>query len=287
VTSFRDVRDYVAIPRLGALRLSPDGSWLAAVVQARGRDGKKFISSIWRIDPGGAAPARLTRSARGEASPEFLPDGSLLFISARPDPAGPPASDNPASDHKASDHNDKDSDNKDSDNKDSAAGEAVTTIPWPADPSAPDGDAAQDKPGLWLLPAAGGEPRRVASAPGGVTGVAAARSVRSVVLAVPTLPGAAGAGQDARRRDARKRAGVTALLHESGPARYWDHDLGPDQLRLMTQEIGPDSEIGGTAGHAGTAGPAGLPGPLGMPGPPGPVTSPRRLAGRLTSSPSS
>ena len=85
MTNFRDVRDYVAIPRLTALRLSADGSWLAAVVQARSRDGKKFVSSIWRIDasPGAAEPARLTRSAEGETSPEFLPDGSLLFISAR------------------------------------------------------------------------------------------------------------------------------------------------------------------------------------------------------------
>ena len=92
MTNFRDVRDYVAIPRLTALRLSADGSWLAAVVQARSRDGKKFVSSIWRIDasPGAAGPARLTRSAEGETSPEFLPDGSLLFISARPDRAGPP-----------------------------------------------------------------------------------------------------------------------------------------------------------------------------------------------------
>ena len=65
MTSFGDVRDYLAIPRLNALRLSPDGGWLAAVVQARSRDGKKFVSSIWRIDPGGAAPVRLTRSAEG------------------------------------------------------------------------------------------------------------------------------------------------------------------------------------------------------------------------------
>lgn len=84
---FRDIRDYVAIPRLTGLRLAPDGSWLAAVVQARSRDGKKFVGSIWRIDPGGGAPARLTRSAEGESSPRFLADGSLLFLSARPDPA--------------------------------------------------------------------------------------------------------------------------------------------------------------------------------------------------------
>ena len=38
---------------------------------------------------------------------------------------------------------------------------------------------------------------------------------------------------DARLRQAREDAGVTAILHESVPVRYWDHDLGPAQLRLF------------------------------------------------------
>jgi len=39
------------------------------------------------VDPAGAPPRRLTRSAEGEAGGfEFLPDGSLLFTSSRPDP---------------------------------------------------------------------------------------------------------------------------------------------------------------------------------------------------------
>ncbi len=88
---FRDLRDFIAIPRLTALRLSPDGTWLAAAVQAVDADGKKFVSSIWRIDASpagtGRPPVRLTRSAEGEDGPRFLPDGSLLFISKRPGPA--------------------------------------------------------------------------------------------------------------------------------------------------------------------------------------------------------
>jgi dipeptidyl aminopeptidase/acylaminoacyl peptidase len=228
VTPFRDVRDYVAIPRLKALRLSPDGGWLAAVVQASGRDGKKFVSSIWRIDPGGSAPARLTRSAEGETSPEFLPDGSLLFISARPDPAGP------------------------GQDASRAAGDTAA-IAGPGIPA--DGDEAS---AVWLLPAAGGEPYQVVSAPGGVTAVATARAASSVILAVPTLPGSAGAEQDASRREARKRAGVTAILHESGPVRYWDHDLGPDQLSLMGAEIAAAARTGADAGD-----PRGGPGPGG------------------------
>jgi dipeptidyl aminopeptidase/acylaminoacyl peptidase len=34
-------------------------------------------------------------------------------------------------------------------------------------------------------------------------------------------------------RKARADAGVTAILHESPLVRYWDHDLGPDELRLL------------------------------------------------------
>ena len=196
MTSFLDVRDYVAIPRVTGLRLSPDGRWLAATVQALSQDKKKYISSIWRIDPGGADAVRLTRSAQGEAAPEFLPDGSLLFPSSRPDPAGP---DGPA--------------------------------------EAPD-DESQDKAALWLLPAGGGEARRVAAPDGGVSGAAVARAAGSVAVAAPTLPGTAGAEQDAGRRAARRQAGVTAILHEAGPLRHWDHDLGPDQLRLLSVAVG-------------------------------------------------
>ena len=85
-TPFHDLNDYVAIPRVAALQLSPDGSWLAAAVQTLSADRKKYLTSIWRIDTQGGPPRRLTRSAEGEASPHFLPDGSLLFTSRRPDP---------------------------------------------------------------------------------------------------------------------------------------------------------------------------------------------------------
>src|SRR6201995_5438772 len=86
-TPFHDLGDFVAIPRVGALRLAPDGSWLAATVQTLSPDRKKYLTSIWRIDPQGGPARRLTRSAEGEGSPRFLPDGSLLFTSRRPDPA--------------------------------------------------------------------------------------------------------------------------------------------------------------------------------------------------------
>src|SRR5581483_784792 len=50
-------------------------------------DGTKFVSALWQLDPTGrAAPRRLTRSAKGEGNAAFLPDGSIVFTSGRPDP---------------------------------------------------------------------------------------------------------------------------------------------------------------------------------------------------------
>ncbi len=219
---FRDLKDFVAIPRPGALRLSPDGNWLAAAVQTLSADGKKYLTSIWRIDPQGGPARRLTRSAEGEANPRFLPDGSLIFTSRRPDPG--------------------------------------------ADKTRP-GAAPGEVAALWLLPPGGGEARIVAALPGGVAAAEAARNAGTIVVSSPVLPGAGqgqespgqeGPGQggpggravlpdggpggrppgdstadDARLRKERSEAGVTAILHESAPIRFWDHDLGPDQLRLF------------------------------------------------------
>jgi dipeptidyl aminopeptidase/acylaminoacyl peptidase len=198
VTSFDDLRDFVAMRRLTGLRLSPDGGWLAATVQELSPDGKKFISSIWRIGTGHAdasQPAvRLTRSAEGESSPEFLPDGAVAFLSRRPAPAARP----------------------------------------------PGGPEDKDTVALWLLPPGGGEARRIVTSPGGVTGVATARNARRAAVTSPVLPGAIGTAQDAQLRQARSDAGVTAILHESPPVRHWDHDLGPDQPRLLLAEVAAD-----------------------------------------------
>ena len=47
-----------------------------------------------------------------------------------------------------------------------------------------------------------------------------------------------------------RNAGVTAILHESVPVRYWDHDLGPAELRLFAAS-GP---AGGQNGPGAAAG---------------------------------
>ena len=182
---FHDLSDYVAIPRVTGLRLSPDGSWLAASVQTLSKDRKKFVTSIWRIDPQGGAPHRLTRSAEGEGGPRFLPDGSLLFTSKRPAP----------------------------DNGEGNGGR--------------NGDR-DEGPAMWLLPAGGGEARVVASLPGGINGLETAADAPAIVVVSPAL-----GDEDERLRKERKDAGVTAILHETVPVRYWDHDLGPADPRLF------------------------------------------------------
>ncbi len=91
--SFSDLDEYLRLPAMTSLALAPDGSWLAAAVQELGPEPKKHVTSIWRIDTAGGPPVRLTRSAEGEAGPAFLPDGSVLFISKRPDTTAKPASD--------------------------------------------------------------------------------------------------------------------------------------------------------------------------------------------------
>ena len=192
-TLFHDLDAYIALPRITGLRPSPDGTWLAASVQALAADRKKFASSIWRIDCAGgeggtgSAARRLTWSAEGEGSPRFLADGSLLFISRRRDPG--------------------------------TSGKNA------------DADATA---GLWLLPPNGGEARLIATLPGGITAVETATDAPAVLLPGQALPG--DAAEDEKRRQARKDAGVSAILHETLPVRYWDHDLGPDDPRLFATD---------------------------------------------------
>ena len=86
MTGFGDLHEYAWGPRVGSVALSPDGTWVALAMQTVGDTPPKYLTSIWRVDTEpGSVPARLTRSAEGEGSPAFLPDGSLAFVSRRPD----------------------------------------------------------------------------------------------------------------------------------------------------------------------------------------------------------
>ena len=101
----------------------------------------------------------------------------------------------------------------------------------------PDEDS-EDRAALWLLPEAG-EARQVARRGGAVGDVAVARDSGHVAFTASTLPGTDTVEDDEKRRQARKDAGVTAILHESHPVRYWDHDLGPDESHVLFSEAAP------------------------------------------------
>ncbi|MCP2265054.1 prolyl oligopeptidase family serine peptidase [Promicromonospora thailandica] len=103
------------------------------------------------------------------------------------------------------------------------------------DPDGKDGD--DPVPALWLLPARGGEAHVVATAPGGVSGPLAARAADVVSVAAQVLPSAKDLTQDATLRTARKDQKVSAVLHAGYPVRYWDQDLGPDQVRRLTGDL--------------------------------------------------
>jgi len=53
---FDDLDDYVSVPRLSGLTLSPDGSRLVTAVSTRSADRKKYVSALWELDPDGVAP---------------------------------------------------------------------------------------------------------------------------------------------------------------------------------------------------------------------------------------
>jgi dipeptidyl aminopeptidase/acylaminoacyl peptidase len=87
-TPFHDLDAYVDLPRGAGLTLSPDGTRLVTAVQTLDPKRTKWVTALWEVDPTGERPAqRLTRSAKGEGGAAFLPNGSLLFTSSRPDPA--------------------------------------------------------------------------------------------------------------------------------------------------------------------------------------------------------
>ena len=89
MTDYTDLDDYLALPRVSGLALSPDGRRLVTTVATLDKDATRYVTALWEVDPAGQLPARrLTRSAKGEAAPVFTPAGDVLFTSARPDPDG-------------------------------------------------------------------------------------------------------------------------------------------------------------------------------------------------------
>jgi len=145
----------------------------------------------------------------------------------------------------------------------------------------PDGDAADDDPAqLWLLPSAGGEARPVTRLAGGVSAIeAVAEASDVVIISAPLMPSADSIEDDARLRADRKKHKVAAILHESYPVRYWDHDLGPDEphlfaLRLseLAEQVGVERPDEDAADDAPAPYPASLPRPFDLTPHPGTVS---------------
>lgn len=86
-TPFSSLDDYIALPRLTALTLSPDGRRLVATQQELNTERTAYTAALWEIDPAGLAPARrLTRGAKGEGGAAFTKSGDLLFVASRGEP---------------------------------------------------------------------------------------------------------------------------------------------------------------------------------------------------------
>ncbi len=84
-TPFFDLDDYLALPRVSGLAVSPDGSRVVTTVAELNDKRTEYVSAVWELDPSGVRPARrLTRGAKGESAPVFTAAGDLLFVAARP-----------------------------------------------------------------------------------------------------------------------------------------------------------------------------------------------------------
>lgn len=108
---------------------------------------------------------------------------------------------------------------------------------------------------LWRLPAAGGEAEPLLAVPGGIRGVAAARSAPVLAVRAQLFPEAANLADDAAKAKRRKDGPTSAILFEQAPIRYWDHELGPRHSRLFLLEVAPGtrSEPADLTGEVGTA----------------------------------
>jgi len=85
VVDFADFDQFTAMRRVTGLVARADGTRVVVTCQEPDKDGARYATSLWAVDPSGEREAsRLTWSEKGETAPAFLPNGDLLFVSARP-----------------------------------------------------------------------------------------------------------------------------------------------------------------------------------------------------------
>jgi dipeptidyl aminopeptidase/acylaminoacyl peptidase len=94
-TPFDDLDDFLKLPRVSGLAVSPDGARVVTTIAELDATGTEYVSAVWELDPDGRAAARrLTHGPKGESAPTFDHRNDVLFLSSRPVPGGedkPPA----------------------------------------------------------------------------------------------------------------------------------------------------------------------------------------------------
>lgn len=124
-------------------------------------------------------------------------------------------------------------------------GSLLFTSTRPDPDRTPDANDEDEEMGrLWLLPADGGEARLLCAPAGGVEEVRTARDADVIAFAAAVHPGTANLAADREKYNARKKAGVEALLFEDYPIRWWDHYLGPRERHIFAAPLpGGDDRI--------------------------------------------
>src|SRR4051812_38786953 len=105
-----------------------------------------------------------------------------------------------------------------------------------ADPPGDDDDDDETSR-LWRLAPNGGEAHVLVTAAGGIEDVVTARDADVLAFSAGVFPGTTSLAADKEKQQARKKAGVEALLFESYPIRRWDHYLGPRDRHLFTAAL--------------------------------------------------
>jgi dipeptidyl aminopeptidase/acylaminoacyl peptidase len=119
-----------------------------------------------------------------------------------------------------------------------ADGSLLFTSKRPAPPGKPgETQESASTSVLWCLPAGGGEAYPLARRVGGWSGVVTARDSGRILLAATAHVASADEAGHAAISEDREQHKISAILHEGYPVRYWDHDLGASDVRLLTLDL--------------------------------------------------
>src|SRR4051812_20663173 len=79
--SAEDIRSFRVV---GDIDVSPDGRWLAYVLEEVDDSGDQYFSNLWLVATDGGVPKQLTFGLAMNQGPRFSPDGArLAFLSNR------------------------------------------------------------------------------------------------------------------------------------------------------------------------------------------------------------